>query len=171
MSLKINWNLICFIQTEFEIKINLKKYNTMSLIKRTDRLPFIFEDFFNTDWFGGTNVSKIGFNTPAVNVKESDNDFSVELAAPGLVKDDFNIELDNDVLHISAATKSENETKENGKYTRKEFGYSTFKRSFNLPDTIDGSRIEAAYENGVLLVTLPKKEEAKVQPKRLIEIS
>lgn len=143
----------------------------MSLIKRTDRLPFLFDDFFNADWFGGSNLSKIGFNTPAVNVKETDNDFKVELAAPGLNKEDFNIELDNDVLTISSELKSEKETKEEGKYTRKEFSYQAFKRSFTLPETIDGTGINASYDNGVLAVTLPKKEEAKVQPKRLIEIS
>ncbi|MBQ0735738.1 Hsp20/alpha crystallin family protein [Aquimarina celericrescens] len=145
----------------------------MSLIKRTDRLPFLFDDFFTTDWLGGTeNTKRIGFNTPAVNVKETDNDFSVELAAPGLAKEDFNIELDNDVLSVSSETKSEKETKEDdGKYTRKEFAYSSFKRSFTLPETANGQEIKASYENGVLLVTIPKKEEAKVQPKRLIEIS
>ncbi|MBQ4819059.1 Hsp20/alpha crystallin family protein [Aquimarina sp. MMG016] len=144
----------------------------MSLVKRTDRLPFLLDDFFNADWLGGTsNISKIGFNTPAVNVKESDNDFAIELAAPGLTKEDFNIELDNDVLIISSETKSEKETKQDGKYTRKEFGYSIFKRRFNLPDTVNGADIAASYENGVLVLTLPKKEEAKVQPKRLIEIS
>ncbi len=144
----------------------------MSLIKKTDRLPFLFEDFFTNDWLGGTtNVSRIGFNTPAVNVKETDENFILELAAPGFVKEDFNIELDNDVLTISSEITTEKETKEEGKYTRKEFNYSTFKRSFNLPDTVDGTRIEASYENGMLLAVLPKKEEAKIQPKRLIEIS
>lgn len=143
----------------------------MSLVKRTDRLPFLFDDFFTTDWLGGSNVSKIGFNTPAVNILETDNDFVVELAAPGLSKEDFNIELDNDLLIISSEITSEKETKEEGKYTRKEFGYRTFKRSFTLPETINGGEIGASYNNGVLSVTLPKKEEAKVQPKRLIEIS
>ncbi len=145
----------------------------MSLIKRTDRLPFLFDDFFATDWLGGTtNISRIGFNTPAVNVQETDNDFKVELAAPGLSKEDFNIELDNDTLIISSQTKSEKETKENaGKYTRKEFSYGSFKRSFNLPEIVDNASIEAIYENGVLAVIIPKKEEAKIQPKRLIEIS
>ncbi len=145
----------------------------MSLIKRTDRLPFLLDDFFTSDWFGGTtNTHKIGINTPAVNVKETDHSFELELAAPGLDKQDFNIELDHDVLVISSEIKSEKETKENdGKYSRKEFGYQSFKRSFTLPDTVNGGEIKASYEKGVLLVTIPKKEEAKVQPKRLIEIS
>ncbi len=145
----------------------------MSLIKRTDRLPFLFDDLFTTDWHGGTiNTNKIGFNTPAVNVRETDNDFTVEFAAPGITKEDFDIELDNDTLTISSKIKPEKEIKENeGKYTRKEFNYSSFKRSFNLPETADVTAIGASYSNGVLLVTIPKKEEAKVQPKRLIEIS
>ncbi|MHA7057846.1 Hsp20/alpha crystallin family protein [Aquimarina sp. M1] len=143
----------------------------MSLVKKTDRLPFIFEDIFNTDWFGGiTNENKLGFSTPAVNVKENDNNFVIELAAPGLVKEDFNIELDNDVLIISSEAKNET-TEEKDSYTRKEFSYSTFKRSFTLPDTVNSGDIQASYDNGILSVTLPKKEEAKVQPKRLIEIS
>ncbi len=145
----------------------------MSLVKRTDSLPFLFDDFFNTDWLGGTsNVRRIGFNTPAVNVRETDNDFTLELATPGLSKEDFDIELDNDVLTISSETKSEEETKNNeGRYTRKEFNYRKFKRSFSLPDTVDINGVDASYRDGVLLVTLPKKEEAKIQPKRLIEIS
>ncbi len=144
----------------------------MSLIKKTDRLPFLFDDLFTTDWLGGTtNVNKIGFNTPAVNIKETEDDYAVELAAPGLVKEDFNIELDNDLLIISSEKKSENESEEKGKYTRKEFCYTSFKRSFTLPETADADKIEASYENGMLLIKLPKKEEAKVQPKRLIEIS
>ncbi|WP_299439792.1 Hsp20/alpha crystallin family protein [uncultured Aquimarina sp.] len=143
----------------------------MSLVKRTDRLPFIFDDIFNTDWFGGiSNDHKIGFNTPAVNVKENDNDFVIELAAPGLVKEDFKIELDNDVLTISSET-SNDASEEKDNYTRKEFSYSTFKRSFTLPDTVNSVEILASYNSGILSVKLPKKEEAKVQPKRSIEIS
>lgn len=145
----------------------------MNLVKRRENLPLVFDDFFNTDWFGGvSNLNKIGFNTPAVNVKENDDNFIVELAAPGLNKEDFNVELDNDMLTISAGKEVNNEVKdENGKYTRKEFGYTSFKRAFSLPETIKGDAIEATYINGILQVTLPKKEEAKVQPKRMIEIS
>ncbi|WP_025742971.1 Hsp20/alpha crystallin family protein [Aquimarina pacifica] len=145
----------------------------MSLLKNTDRrLPFIFDDLLTTDWFGGTtNVNKIGRYTPAVNVKETENDFVLELAVPGLKKEDVGIELNHDVLTISSEVTSKTETSENDRYTRKEFGYRSFKRLFSLPDSVDGTAIGASYENGILLVTLPKKEEAKVQPKRLIEIS
>ncbi len=144
----------------------------MSLLKNTDRrLPFIFDDLLTTDWFGGTtNVGKIGRTTPAVNITESENDFSLELAVPGLKKEDFGVELNHDVLTISSKVVSEEGTTKD-KYTRKEFGYASFTRSFSLPDSVDGTQISANYQDGILSVTLPKKEEAKVQPKRLIEIS
>ena len=128
---------------------------------------------FRTDWFGGTtNVNSIGTSIPAVNIKETDEAFAVEVAAPGKTKEDFNIELDNDVLTISAGTEQEKETQEeNGRYTRREFSYSTFKRAFTLPDSVDSGKIGASYDSGVLHISIPKKDEAKVQPKRLIEIS
>jgi HSP20 family protein len=147
----------------------------MSLIKRNETgwLPSVFDDMFRTDWLGGTtNVNSIGTSIPAVNIMESDDSFEVEVAAPGKAKEDFNIELDNDVLTISSENKKENETSsENGRFTRKEFSYSTFKRAFSLPESVDSAKIGASYNNGVLQITLPKKEEAKVQAKRMIEIS
>ena len=147
----------------------------MSLIKRNEAnwLPSVFDDMFKTDWLGGTtNVNSIGTSIPAVNIKETDENFQVEVAAPGKTKEDFNIELDNDVLTISSETrKEEAKAAENGKYTRKEFSYSTFKRAFSLPDSVDSAKISASYTNGVLEIALPKKEEAKIQAKRMIEIS
>ena len=147
----------------------------MSLIKRNEAnwLPSVFDDMFKTDWLGGTtNVNSIGTSIPAVNIQETEDMFKVEVAAPGKTREDFNIELDNDVLTISAEEKKENETTEkNGKFTRKEFSYSNFKRAFSLPETVNSEEISASYENGVLMINLPKKEEAKVQPKRMIEIS
>lgn len=147
----------------------------MSLIKtnETGWLPTVFDDMFKTDWLGGTtNVNSIGTSIPAVNIMETEDGFNVEVAAPGMTKEDFNIELDNDVLTISSEDKKENETSDkNGRYTRKEFSYSTFKRAFSLPDSVDSGKISASYNNGVLAIALPKKEEAKVQAKRLIDIS
>ena len=147
----------------------------MSLIKRNEAnwLPSGFDDMFKTDWLGGTtNVNSIGTSIPAVNIQETEESFSVEVAAPGKTKEDFNIELENDVLTISSEDKKENETTEkNGRYTRKEFSYSTFKRAFSLPDSVDSEKISAQYNNGVLEIMLPKREEAKVQAKRMIEIS
>ncbi|GAA4319440.1 Hsp20/alpha crystallin family protein [Pontixanthobacter gangjinensis] len=147
----------------------------MSLIKRNETgwLPSVFDDMFRTDWLGGTtNVNSIGTSIPAVNIQETEESFNVEVAAPGMSKEDFNIELDNDVLTISSEDKKEKETTDkDGRYTRKEFSYSTFKRAFSLPDSVDSTKISASYNNGVLEIALPKKEEAKVQAKRLIEIS
>lgn len=147
----------------------------MSLIKRneTNWLPSVFDDMFKTDWLGGTtNVNSIGTSIPAVNIQETEDAFSVEVAAPGKTKEDFNIELDNDVLTISSEEKKESETTDKkGRYTRKEFSYSTFKRAFSLPDSVDNAKISASYNNGVLEIALPKKEEAKIQAKRLIDIS
>tara|TARA_R100000789_G_C2975209_1_gene141861 strand:+ start:188 stop:655 length:468 start_codon:yes stop_codon:yes gene_type:complete len=150
------------------------KIKVMSLIKRNEAnwLPSVFDDMFKTDWLGGTtNVNSIGTSIPAVNIQETEESFSVEVAAPGKTKEDFNIELENDVLTISSEDKKENETTEkNGRYTRKEFSYSTFKRAFSLPDSVDSEKISAQYNNGVLEILLPKREEAKVQAKRMIEI-
>ncbi len=147
----------------------------MNLVKRNpdNWLPSVFDDMFKTDWLGGTtNVNSIGTSIPAVNIQETDDNFMVAVAVPGKTKEDFNIELDNDVLTISSEEKKENEVSENsGKYTRKEFSYSRFKRAFSLPESVDGEKISAAYNNGVLEINLPKKEEAKVQAKRMIEIS
>lgn len=109
-----------------------------------------------------------GKTVPKVNIKSDDQGYTVEMAVPGLQKSDFNIELDNDLLTISAERKAE-QNEEKGNYTRKEFSYHSFKRSFTLPETADGEKISAAYENGVLLVAIPKKEEAK--PKTPLSIS
>ncbi|SKB61962.1 heat shock protein Hsp20 [Salegentibacter holothuriorum] len=147
----------------------------MSLIKRNEAnwLPSVFDDMFKTDWLGGTtNVNSIGTSIPAVNIQETEDNFSVEVAAPGKTKEDFNIELNNDVLTISSEEKQKNETSEkSGRYTRKEFSYSTFKRAFSLPDSVDSEKISASYKDGVLTIALPKREEAKVQAKRMIDIS
>ncbi|MCR9286424.1 MAG: Hsp20/alpha crystallin family protein [Bacteroidetes bacterium] len=123
-----------------------------------------------------TKVNHRKSSIPAVNIKESDEGFNLELAAPGLGKEDFKLELENDILTISAEKKVEKETAEENenkteKYTRREFSFQSFKRTFTLPETVDISNINANYENGVLLVNLPKKEEAKPQPARLIEIA
>ncbi|UOB17048.1 Hsp20/alpha crystallin family protein [Abyssalbus ytuae] len=143
----------------------------MSLIKRNPvvTLPSLFDEFFKPDWLGG--MESFNSTVPAVNVKETDNNFSIELAVPGMKKDDFNVEVDENILTISAETKTEKEDKaEDGKYMRKEFSYSTFKRSFTLPETVNDEEIKASYEDGVLKLVLPKREEALPKPKRLIEI-
>lgn len=108
---------------------------------------------------------------PSVNVKENDDDFQIELAVPGMSKEDFKVEVDHGVLHVGAAQSEEKGDKDdNGKYTRREFNYSSFRRSFRLPTSVDSTQIGAKYEDGVLILSLPKKEEAKVQAPKSIEI-
>ena len=137
------------------------------LVKRNNFIvPSLMNDFFKPDWFGGTeNFNRI----PAVNIKENEKDFTLELSIPGFRKEDFNIEIDNDVLTISSKVKVENETNVKN-YTRREFSVTSFKRAFTLPETINVEEINAAYESGILILTLPKREEALPKPKRLIEI-
>ena len=139
----------------------------MSLVKR-NRLFFpTMEDFLGPDWFGGT--SNVVNTLPAVNIKENDKSFELELAIPGQKRDDFNIEVDEQVLTISMETRTEDE-ETTDHYTRKEFSFSSFSRSFTLPDTVDESKIDALYREGILKILLPKKEEALPKPKRLINI-
>lgn len=145
----------------------------MTLVRKNTApfLPSVFDELLNTDWVGGRTNNYIAKTTPAVNVLESDDSFTLQVAAPGLNKEDFNIELDNDVLTISSQSEDNEATQEEGKFTRREFSYASFKRSFNLPDSVNVAEIKAAYEHGVLIVGLPKREEAKVQPSRMIEIA
>lgn len=121
--------------------------------------PSLFASNFNT-----------GISLPKVNIKEVTDAFIVEMAVPGLKKSDFNIDIDNKILSVSAELKEDNNKKEEG-YTRREFGYSSFKRTFTLPETVDDSKIKASYTEGILNVYLPKKEEAKQKPPRSIKIS
>lgn len=107
---------------------------------------------------------------PAVNVLESENAFKIELAAPGLKKEDFKVNIHENTLTISTEKKAETEETE-GNYTRKEFNFASFKRSFTLPKSVDGEKIVATYTDGVLGLELPKKEEAKPKEPRLIEIA
>ena len=122
-------------------------------------LPSVFTSNFNT-----------GITLPKVNIKETADAFMIEMAVPGLKKSDFQLDLDNQLLSISTETNEENEHKEEN-YTRREFGYSSFKRTFNLPESVNDEKINANYENGILSIFLPKKEEAKQNPARSIKIS
>jgi HSP20 family protein len=130
-----------------------------------------FDDFSLTDFpsLFATNFNT-GISLPKVNIKEVADAFIVEMAVPGLKKSDFNINLENNILSISAELKEENENV-NDNYTRREFGYSSFKRTFTLPETVNDSKINAKYTDGILHVHLPKKEEAKQKPPRTINIS
>lgn len=149
----------------------------MTLIKRNANLlnsfP-MFDDFFNRDLFnwGNSNFSDTNTTIPAVNIKETAENYEVEVAAPGMAKKDFKIELDGNTLTISSERSDQKEEKESEKYSRKEFSYQSFQRTFNLQkDVMDVDKIQAKYENGLLHLLIPKKEEAKQKPPRLIQIS
>jgi HSP20 family protein len=120
--------------------------------------PFtdVFESLFNDSFISDRLTTKV----PAVNIAETENDFHIELAVPGLKKDDFKINLDKYVLSVSAEKKSEN-SEEGKRYNKREYSYSSFVRSFTLPETADQERIDAQYVDGILNITVAKKEEAK----------
>ena len=146
----------------------------MSLTRRSDLFPMhLFDDFFTRDlWNWGTgNGSVTNTTVPAVNIRETNENFVVEMAAPGMTRDDFRVELDGNTLSITSEKQSREEQKEGERYTRREFSYQSFQRTFQLPkDVVDADKIEAKYENGVLHLVIPKKEEARQKPPRMIEI-
>ncbi len=144
------------------------------LAKRNESyFPSFFDRFWNNelmDW-NRSNFSSTNTSLPAVNVKETDDDFIIELAAPGMNKKDFKISFNNNVLTISSEVKDEKEESDDN-YTRKEFSYQSFQRSFTVPENIvNGEKISAKYNEGILNIVLPKREEVKPQPEREIKIS
>jgi len=150
----------------------------MTLLKRNgnmiNQMPMLFDDFFNRDLFSWDNLNFSDTNTtiPAVNIKETPESYEVEVAAPGMTKKDFKVELNGNALTISSQKSNQQEQKEGERYFRKEFSYQSFQRTFTLQkDVVDSDKIEAKYENGLLHLLIPKKEEAKQKPPRLIQIS
>ena len=149
----------------------------MTLVRRNggllNQLPMFFDDFFNRDMsnWGVNNYSDTNTTIPAVNIKETPENYVVEVAAPGMTKADFKVELDGTLLTISSEKSVEREDTENEKYSRREFSYQSFQRSFNLPkEVVDIDKIQAKYEHGLLHLMIPKKEEAKKKPPRQITI-
>jgi len=135
---------------------------TQVLAKTGERMPSVFEDFFKpwNEWFDKGGLSGRTMNVPAVNITEHKDEYLVSLAAPGLKKDDFKIAIDGNMLTISSEKEEKKEEKDQ-KFTRKEYSYSSFSRSFTLPEEINKEKIDARYEDGVLKLSLPRKEEAK----------
>ncbi|MGZ8551237.1 MAG: Hsp20/alpha crystallin family protein [Chitinophagaceae bacterium] len=135
---------------------------TQALAKLSERMPSVFDDFFKpwNEWFDNGGFLGRTMNVPAVNITEQKNEYRVTMAAPGLKKDDFKIDVDGNMLTISSE-KEENKEEKDKKFTRKEYSYSSFSRSFTLPEEINKEKIEARYEDGVLKISLPRKEEAK----------
>lgn len=145
----------------------------MLLVKNSNQVPSLLDRFFDGEMFDWTNRNFSNTNTtlPSVNIKENADAFTVEVAAPGFDKGDFKLELNHNTLTISSDKKVEKETKEGEFFTKREYSYQSFTRSFTLPQIADGERIGASYENGILSVSIPKKEEAKPKPARTIEIN
>lgn len=140
----------------------------MPIRKNQNWLPSVFNDFFDNDW-----MEKANSTAPAINVIESEKDYKIELAAPGMTKDDFNVRIDEDnCLVISMEKKSENKDENhNGRYLRREFSYSKFQQTMILPENVDKDHISAQVENGVLNIELPKLSEEEVKkPDRTIEV-
>ena len=135
-------------------------------------LPSFFDNFLSRDWmdWNESNFSTTNSTLPAVNIRENEESFMIEMAAPGLTKDNFKVNLDRNRLVISSELKEEKN--ENGeKYSRREFSYQSFQRSFTLPEgIIDGDKISAKYNNGILMVSIPKREAVKPKPAKEIDI-
>ncbi|MBN2611655.1 MAG: Hsp20/alpha crystallin family protein [Bacteroidales bacterium] len=136
--------------------------------------PSLIDKFFDgdlMDW-NNRNFAESNSTLPAVNVKENENEFMIEVAAPGLKKGDFKLNYDNGMLTISSEKKDEKQEKDGEKVTRREFSYQAFQRSFTIPENIvNADKISAKYEDGILHVALPKREEVKPKPVKEIKIS
>ncbi len=145
----------------------------MTLVRTKPEMRFqgLFDNFFSPE-FQLLNRSGVGssLSLPKVNIKEGEDGYRLELAVPGMAKEDFQIKLDQDVLSISSEKKEE-ATEDNKEYRRQEFSYQAFERRFNLPEDVDSEKITANYVNGVLSIEIPKREEAKPQPPKAIEIA
>jgi HSP20 family protein len=144
----------------------------MALVRYQNQLPSILDRIFSNemDGWNRNNFSNTNTTLPSVNIKENTDAFYVEVAAPGFEKSDFKIEIDNDMLTISSEKTINEEVKEDERITKSEFSYQSFTRSFTLPELVEDDKITAKYNNGILSLTIPKKEEAKPKPVKQIEI-
>lgn len=139
----------------------------LPVINRNNWMPEVFNDFFDTDFMTRANAT-----APAINVKETEKDYTVEVAAPGMTKDDFNVNIDKDGnlhIHMEAHTEKKDEDKKSH-YLRREFAYSKFEQTLLLPEDVKKEAIEAKVNDGVLIVTLPKMEKPAAEAARQIEV-
>jgi HSP20 family protein len=151
---------------------------TMTLPRLSDSTFPTFPSFFNKffegdlmDW-NSSNYAGNNMTMPAVNIRENNDEFLIDVAAPGMSKENFQVDYDNGRLTISSEKKEEKEEKSEERYNRKEFSYMSFQRTFTIAENlVDGDKIGAKYENGILHISLPKKEEVKPKPARKIKIS
>ena len=132
-------------------------------------VPAYWDDFFNDRFFNQLGKDGHRHHSPAVNVMEDEKAFRIEVAAPGVSRKDFHLDLENDVLTISTE-KKENKKDQKANYLRREFNYQSFKRSFQLPETVDQDSIQASQDSGVLTVNLPKREEVVQKASKQIEV-
>ncbi len=144
-----------------------------NIVKNEIRFPSfrnLIENFFESDFSSlESTFRSISGTIPSANIKEREDGFEIELAAPGLKKEDIKINLDNNVLTISSEQKEE-KTEEQNNYTRREFNYSSFSRSFYLPESADADKVSAEYKDGLVSIAIPKKESAIRKAQRTIEI-
>ncbi len=147
-------------------------------VRKNGGLPSLLSDFFGTplidkDFFDMDSdlfSSRLGINVPTANITETPKEYKLELAAPGLERKDFNVEVDNHVLKISAEIEEEKELKD-GEYSRREYSFNSFSRSFTLPEDVREGSIDAKYENGVLKVSIPKVKETPAKPALKVAVS
>ena len=146
----------------------------MTLIRTKPEMRFhgLLDDLFSPEFqrLNRSGLKTCGLTLPKVNIKEGEDGYLLELAVPGMAKEDFKIKLDQDVLTVSSEKKEE-VSKDSKQYTRQEFSYQSFERRFNLPEDVNSEKITANYVNGVLSLEIPKREEAKPQPPKAIEIA
>lgn len=155
-----------------------KEVNMNLTVRKNGGLPSLVSDFFGTSLFDRDFLdldsdlfpSRLGINVPTANVTETAKEFKLELAAPGLERKDFNVEIENHVLKISAE-KEEEKSEKNGEYSRKEYSFNSFTRSFSLPENVKEGNIDAKYENGILKVSIPKEKETPVKPAQKVSVS
>ena len=141
-----------------------------AIIKRRKYYPTWNDHFFGNDLFSRIFSDGADYSVPAVNIRETDKNFEIEMAVPGLSKDNLKIKLENDVLTIHSERQHENEGNGDG-YMRREFAYHTFSRSFELPEMVNTEKIKATHADGVLKIDLPKMEEETVKKSKTIKIS
>jgi len=132
--------------------------------------PSLVEEYFNGDLLPNFFDVETRYNMPAVNIVENKDDYRIDIAAPGLNKEDFKVNLENNVLTVSSE-KEDNREEKDEKIMRREFSYASFERSFTLPMTVEADKIKATHKDGILQITIPKKEEAKQKPLRQIKVA
>lgn len=150
----------------------------MTIARLSDNLypsfPSLMNRFFEGDLMDWSNSNFAGTNStlPAVNIMENSDEFLIDVAAPGMKKEQIKVDYENGRLTISSEMKEEKKEKSKGKYTRREFSYMSFQRSFSIPENlVDGDKIKATYNEGILHINLPKREEIRPKPARQIQIN